>query len=159
MSQMVLSILVDNSAGVLSRVAGMFSRRGYNIESLTVGATENPEFSRMTIAVSGSDEVLVQIKKQLNKLVDVKEIVELPKDSSVVKELILVTVEADVNSRQAVTSIAEIYRAKIVDVSPKTMMLELTGNQNKIAAFLQLMEDFHITKLARTGITALGRGM
>lgn len=158
MRQMVLSILVDNSAGVLSRVAGMFSRRGYNIDSLTVGVTENPAYSRMTVAVSGSDDVLVQIKKQLAKLVDVKEIIELPRNASIIKELILVTVEADITKRQAVTALAGIYKAKIVDVTSTHMMLELTGNQDKLSTFLDLLEDFKITELARTGITGLARG-
>lgn len=158
MRTMVLSILVDNSAGVLSRVAGMFSRRGYNIDSLTVGATENPAYSRMTIVCSGSDDVLIQIKKQLAKLVDVREITELPSDASVVKELILVRVEADVNTRQAVAAIADIYRAKIADVTQNSIMLELTGNQNKLSAFLDLLSDFKITELARTGVTGLARG-
>lgn len=158
MRQMVLSILVDNSAGVLSRVAGMFSRRGYNIDSLTVGETENPAFSRMTITVSGSDDVLMQIKKQLAKLVDVREIIELPKEASVVRELILVKVEADITNRQAVAAIADIYRAKIVDVTPSHMMLELTGTQVKLSAFLDLLGDFKITELARSGITGLSRG-
>lgn len=158
MDQMVLSILVDNSAGVLSRVAGMFSRRGYNIDSLTVGVTENPAYSRMTITVSGSDDVLVQIKKQLAKLVDVKDIKVLPKHSSIIKELILVQVEADITQRQAVTALAGIYKAKIVDVTPTHMMLELTGNQDKLSTFLNLLQDFKITELARSGITGLARG-
>lgn len=158
MRRMVLSILVDNSAGVLSRVAGMFSRRGYNIDSLTVGVTEDTLYSRMTIVCSGSDEVLVQIKKQLAKLVDVRDIQELPSGASVVKELILVRVEADVTQRQSVAAIADIYKAKIADVTPTSMMLELTGNQDKISTFLDLLQDFKITELARTGITGLARG-
>lgn len=158
MRQMVLSILVDNSAGVLSRVAGMFSRRGYNIDSLTVGVTEDPAYSRMTIVCSGSDDVLLQIKKQLAKLVDVKKIVELPRSASVVKELILVRVEADVTQRQQVAAIADIYKAKIADVTATSMMLEITGNQEKLSTFLDLLQDFKITELARTGITGLARG-
>lgn len=158
MRQMVLSILVENSAGVLSRVAGLFSRRGYNIDSLTVGVTNDPEFSRMTVVASGSEDVLDQIKKQLAKLVDVKEIVELPSGASVLRELVLVQVEATVEQRQAVIAIADIYRAKIVDVSDHSIMLELTGNQDKLRAFLELMEGFKITELARTGVTGLARG-
>lgn len=158
MRQMVLSILVYNSAGVLSRVAGLFSRRGYNIDSLTVGVTNDPMFSRMTVVASGSEDVLDQIKKQLAKLEDVKEIVELPRGASVERELILISVEATVEQRQAVIAIADIYRAKIVDVSETSLMLELTGNQDKIKAFLSLMEGFKITELARTGITGLARG-
>lgn len=158
MRQIVLSILVDNSAGVLSRVAGLFSRRGYNIDSLTVGVTNDPAYSRMTVVASGSEEVLEQIRKQLAKLVDVREIVELPAGASVQRELVLVQVEANVEQRQAVIAIADIYRAKIVDVSVKSIMLELTGSQDKIRAFLELMEGFKITELARTGVTGLGRG-
>lgn len=158
MRHMVLSILVDNSAGVLSRVAGLFSRRGYNIDSLTVGVTNDPAYSRMTVVASGSEEVLEQIRKQLAKLVDVREIVELPYGSSVQRELILVQIEANMEQRQAVIAIADIYRAKIVDVSANSIMLELTGSQDKIRAFLELMEGFKITELARTGVTGLGRG-
>lgn len=158
MRQMVLSILVENSAGVLSRVAGLFSRRGYNIDSLTVGVTNDPKFSRMTVVASGSEDVLDQIKKQLAKLIDVKEIVELPAGASVLRELVLVQVEATVEQRQAVIAIADIYRAKIVDVSDHSIMLELTGNQDKLRAFLELMEGFKITELARTGATGLARG-
>ncbi len=158
MRHMVLSILVDNSAGVLSRVAGLFSRRGYNIDSLTVGVTNDPAYSRMTVVCSGSEDVLEQIRKQLAKLVDVREIVELPAGASVQRELVLVQVEANVEQRQAVIAIADIYRAKIVDVSLNSIMLELTGSQDKIKAFLELMEGFKITELARTGVTGLGRG-
>ncbi len=157
MRQMVLSILVDDSAGVLSRVSGLFSRRGYNIDSLTVGATDG-NCSRMTIVASGSEDVLIQIKKQLAKLEDVREIVELPVGASVLRELVLVQVEASVEQRQAVIAIADIYRAKIVDVSDHSIMLELTGNQEKLKAFLELMEGFKITELARTGVTGLARG-
>lgn len=158
MRHMVLSILVDNSAGVLSRVAGLFSRRGYNIDSLTVGVTNDPAYSRMTVVCSGSEEVLEQIRKQLAKLVDVREIIELPAGASVQRELVLVQVEANVEQRQAVIAIADIYRAKIVDVSLNSIMLELTGSQDKIKAFLELMEGFKITELARTGVTGLARG-
>lgn len=158
MRHIVLSILVDNSAGVLSRVAGLFSRRGYNIDSLTVGVTNDPAYSRMTVVASGSEEVLEQIRKQLAKLVDVREIVELPDGASVQRELILVQVEANMEQRQAVIAIADIYRAKIVDVSANSIMLELTGSQDKIKAFLELMEGFKITELARTGVTGLARG-
>lgn len=158
MRQIVLSILVDNSAGVLSRVAGLFSRRGYNIDSLTVGVTNDPAYSRMTVVASGSEDVLEQIRKQLAKLVDVREIVELPAGASVQRELILVQIEANTEQRQAVIAIADIYRAKIVDVSANSIMLELTGSQDKIRAFLELMEGFKITELARTGVTGLGRG-
>lgn len=158
MRQAILSILVDNSAGVLSRVAGLFSRRGYNIESLTVGATQNPKLSRMTVAVVGDDDVLEQIQKQLSKLVDVREVIELPSDASVCKELILVKVQASEKDRQSIIAIADIFRAKIVDVSNDSMVMELTGNQNKLNAFTNLLEGFKITEIARTGLTGLARG-
>ena len=158
MRQAVFSILVDNSAGVLSRVAGLFSRRGYNIDSLTVGETQDSRISRMTVAVTGDDDVLEQIQKQLNKLVDVIEIVELPADASVCRELILVKVEATVEQRQSVIAIADIFRAKIVDVAPDSLNIELTGNQTKLNAFIELLDGFKIAELARTGITGLTRG-
>ena len=158
MRQAVFSILVENSAGVLSRIAGLFSRRGYNIDSLTVGVTQDPRYSRMTVAVTGDDEVLEQIQKQLNKLIDVVEIIELPDDLSVCRELILVKVMSTSEKRQEIISIADVFRAKIVDVSADSIIVELTGNQNKLNAFVQLLNGFKITELARTGITGLARG-
>ncbi|NLL73121.1 MAG: acetolactate synthase small subunit [Clostridiales bacterium] len=159
MRRMVLSILVENTAGVLSRVAGLFSRRGYNIDSLTVGETENPAISRMTVMVHGDDQILEQIEKQLQKLEDVIEIKELTRDESVTRELILVKVNAAGEERQAIISIADIFRAKIVDVAPDSLMIELTGNQDKIDAFIKLLEQYQIKELVRTGITGLTRGL
>ncbi|MBE5962125.1 MAG: acetolactate synthase small subunit [Lachnospiraceae bacterium] len=158
MSKMVLSILVENTAGVLSRVSGLFSRRGYNIDSLTVGVTENKEFSRMTVVVSGDDQILEQIRKQLDKLEDVVEIKELKADESVCRELILVKVHANESERQSVIAVADIFRAKIVDVAKESLMIELTGNQAKIDAFIKLLEGFRILEIVRTGITGLTRG-
>lgn len=158
MKRMVLSILVDNTAGVLSRVAGLFSRRGYNIDSLTVGETQNPAISRMTVMVHGDDQILEQIRKQLQKLEDVIEIKELVSGESVTRELILVQISADGEERQAIISIADIFRAKIVDVALDSLMIELTGNQSKINAFINLLEPFTIKELVRTGITGLTRG-
>ncbi|MCR5214459.1 MAG: acetolactate synthase small subunit [Eubacterium sp.] len=158
MKTKVLSLLVDNTAGVLSRVSGMFSRRGYNIDSLSVGVTQNPKYSRMTVVVTGDDKILSQIKNQLNKLEDVVKIIELKDGESVCRELALVKVKADKDERQQVISIANIYRANIVDVSPDSLMIELTGNTNKISAFLHLLEGFEIVELVRTGITGLTRG-
>ncbi|MDK2807955.1 MAG: acetolactate synthase small subunit [Clostridiales bacterium] len=158
MRRMTLSILVDNTAGVLSRVAGLFSRRGYNIDSLTVGETENPAFSRMTVAVTGDDLILEQIEKQLAKLEDVKEIKELKDNESVCRELILVKVAAKPSDRQAIIAVADIFRAKIVDVALDSMMVELTGNQVKLDAFINLLDGFEIKELVRTGITGLMRG-
>ena len=158
MKKMVLSILVENTVGVLSRISGLFSRRGYNIDSLTVSETERNGFSRMTIVVSGEDEVLEQIRKQVGKLVDVKDIIELKDGASVCRELILCKVKVDATDRQQVIAVADIFRAKIVDVSTDSMMIELTGNQQKLDAFVGLLEGFEIKELVRTGITGLTRG-
>lgn len=158
MKKIVLSILVDNTSGVLSRVSGLFSRRGYNIDSLSVGETQDPTVSRMTVCARGDDQILEQIRKQLQKLEDVIEIIELVPGESVTRELILVKVMACDTNRQAVMSIADIFRAKIVDVSTESMMLELTGNQSKLDAFLKLLEQYTIKELVRTGVTGLTRG-
>lgn len=158
MKKMVLSVLVSNTSGVLNRVAGLFSRRGYNIDSLTVGETEDINFSRMTIVVKGDDEILEQIRKQISKLVDVKEIIELEDGSSVCRELILVKVAVKATERQHVIAIADIFRAKIVDVAKESLMVELTGNQTKLDAFISLLDGLEILELVRTGITGLTRG-
>ncbi len=158
MKRMVLSILVENTAGVLSRVAGLFSRRGYNIDSLTVGETQDPAISRMTVLAHGDDQILEQIGKQLQKLEDVIEIKELYSGESVTRELILVKVSATEKNRTAIITIADIFRAKIVDVALESLMIELTGNQEKIEAFIKLLEPYSILELARTGITGLSRG-
>ena len=153
MGKMVLSILVDNTSGVLSRVAGLFSRRGYNIDSLTVGETEDSLFSRMTVVADGDDQTLEQIVKQLNKLEDVKEIKELVSGESVCRELVLVKVEADITQRQSVIAVADIFRANVVDVAKDSLMVELTGNQAKVDAFINLLDGLVIKELVRTGIT------
>lgn len=158
MKKMVLSILVENTAGVLSRVSGLFSRRGYNIDSLTVGETEDPSISRMTVVAKGDDQILEQIKRQVQKLEDVKEIIELLPDESVGRELILLKVHASKEERQEVMNIANIFRAKIVDVSADSLMLELTGNQVKIDACINLLKEYSIKEMVRTGITGLARG-
>ena len=158
MSKVVLSILVNNTSGVLSRVTGLFSRRGYNIDSLTVGETENPALSRMTVSVTGDDIVLEQIEKQVNKLEDVKSVKQLTGEASVCRELILVKVEANREARPAINAIVEIFRAKIVDVADNSMMIELTGNQEKLDAFIKLIEGYEIKELVRTGISGLARG-
>ena len=158
MRHAVFSILVENSAGVLSRVAGLFSRRGYNIDSLTVGETTDPKVSRMTVTVTGDDDVLEQIEKQLSKLIDVKEVVELPAEASVCRELVLVKVECDTTRRQEIIAISDIFRANIVDVSTESVIIELTGAQSKLNAFIEVLNGFKSTELARTGITGLARG-
>lgn len=158
MKTKVLSLLVDNTSGVLSRVSGMFSRRGYNIDSLSVGVTQDPKYSRMTVVVSGDDKILTQIKSQLNKLEDVVQVIELEDGESVCRELVLVKVKADVAERQQIISVANIYRANVVDVSPDSLMIELTGNNNKIKAFINLLDGFEIKEIVRTGLTGLTRG-
>ena len=154
----VLSLLVDNTSGVLSRVSGLFSRRGYNIDSLTVGVTADPRYSRMTVAVRGDDQILEQIEKQLGKLVDVLDIKCLDEGEYVARELVLVKVRVSDVQRQAVISIANIFRANIVDVASNSLIIELTGNQSKLDAFIKLLEGYEILELARTGITGLSRG-
>ena len=158
MNKKVLSVLVDNTSGVLNRVAGLFSRRGYNIDSLTVGETENPKYSRMTIVVTGDDDILEQIVKQITKLEDVRRVDVLEPSDSVTRELILVKIKAEPAQRQQVISITEIFRANIVDVAKDIIMIEITGSQSKLKAFLSLVEDYEILELVRTGITGLARG-
>lgn len=158
MRRAVFSLLVENSAGVLSRVSGMFSRRGYNIDSLTVGETMDSNFSRMTVVARGDDNVLEQIHKQLAKLIDVKEIIELPAGDSVCRELVLVRVECDLSQRADVVTLANIFHAKVIDVAPESMIIELIGDFNKLEAFIELLDGFKVTELARTGITGLARG-
>lgn len=158
MKKRILSILVDNTSGVLSRVAGLFSRRGYNIDSLTVGETQNPAYSRMTVVVRGDDQVLDQIEKQVTKLEDVRAVKVLKHGERVCRELILVTVAVEADQRPAVVAIADIFRAKIVDVGVDTLMIELTGNQNKLDAFVKLLNGYEIKEMVRTGITGLSRG-
>lgn len=155
----VLSILVDNTAGVLSRVSGLFSRRGYNIKSLTVGETSDPNYSRMTVVCSGDDVVLEQITRQLRKLVDVRDIKVLESEESVSRELIMVKVRVEESMRESVLSIVNIFRAKIVDVGKESMIIELTGTESKLGAFMSLLAgSYEILEVARTGITGLSRG-
>lgn len=159
MKQMVLSLLVDNNPGVLARVASLFSRRGYNIDSLTAGVTNNPKYTRITVAVSGDDQILRQIRNQIAKLEEVRRIIVLDDKESVCRELVLVKVMADKKEKQDIIAIADVFRAKIVDVAMNSVMIELTGNQNKLDAFLNLMSDFEVLEMVRTGLTGLGRGM
>lgn len=154
----VLSVLVKNSAGVLSRVSGLFSRRGYNIDSLTVGRTEDSTISRMTITLMGDNDVLEQVKKQLNKLEDVIKIIDLKADNSVFRELVLIKVKADAENRAAINEVVTIFRSKVIDVSVDTLTIELTGDESKVSALIKLMEVYGIQELVRTGVTALERG-
>ena len=158
MNQHVVSALVENRAGTLSRVSGLFSRRGFNIDSLTVGETEDRSVSRMTIAVSGDDAILEQIIKQLGKLVDVIAVRELEPDSCIRREIMLVKVKADEKNRPAVIEIAGIFRSRIIDVSHATITIEATGDMDKLNGLLLLLRPYGILELARTGLVALERG-
>ena len=140
----VLSVLVQKSSGVLSRVSGLFSRRGYNIDSLTVGRTEDEKISRMTIAIVGDNDTLEQVKKQLDKLEDVIKVIDLKNGNSVYRELVLIKVKADAEKRAAINEIVTIFRSKIIDVSVDTLTIELTGDESKISALIKLMEEYGI---------------
>ena len=157
MRKKVFQLLADNTSGVLSRISGLFSRRGYNIESITAGVTADPRFSRITIVTSGDDDILDQIEKQVAKLVDVRDVKE--SQDSVYRELALIKVRAAAGERQGVITVADIFRANIIDVAPESLIIELTGDQDKIDAFLALLEGYEILELARTGIAGLGRGI
>lgn len=159
MRKVVFSMLVDNTSGVLSRIAGLFSRRGYNIDSLTVGVTADPRYSRATVVAKGDRIILEQIEKQLSKLVDVIDIKRLEPESSICRELIMIKLKVNEENRQSIISVANIFRAKIVDVSKESLLIELTGNQSKIEAFIDLLNGYEILELARTGITGLSRGV
>ena len=156
--QHTLSVLVQNHAGVLSRVSGLFSRRGYNIESLAVGVTENEKISRMTIVVEGDNYVVEQVSKQLYKLVEVLKVSDITDEKYVGREMVLVTVAVEPSQRGEIIAITEIFKGRIVDLSRKTMMLELTGNEEKINAFVDALTPFGIKEMVRTGKIALVRG-
>lgn len=156
--QIALALLVNNNPGVLSRIAGLFARRGYNIDTITAGATNDSNYTRITVAVTGDDDILEQIRKQIGKLEDVVKIIELYDRGSVCRELTLVKVRANKKEKQEIIAIADIFRAKIVDVGPESLMIELTGNLSKVDAFLKLLEDFEIIEMVRTGLTGLARG-
>ncbi len=158
MKQIALSLLMENTSGVLSRIAGLFSRRGYNIDSITAGETTTPGVTRMTVVASGEDEILVQIRKQLAKLTEVLEIEELPEKDSVTRELILLKVRAKAEERQQIIAVANVFRANIVDVSNNALTVELTGNQGKLEAFIRLLENYEILEMARSGIIGVFRG-
>lgn len=158
MNRRSFSILVENTPNVLSHVSGLFSRRSYNIDSISAGVTADPRFTRITIVASGDELILEQIEKQLAKLEDVVDIKTLKDGESVCRELILVKIRAKDTDRQAIISVVDIFRAKVVDVTHESMVIELTGNQSKLEAFLNLVEGYEILELARTGITGLSRG-
>jgi acetolactate synthase-1/3 small subunit len=158
MDRHTLSVLVEDKPGVLARVSGLFSRRGFNIMSLAVGPTEQPGISRMTIQVAVDEFPLEQVTKQLNKLVNVIKIVELEPASSVQRELLLVKVRADAAVRSAVLEIAELFRAKAVDVSPEALTIEATGTVDKLSALLRMLEPYGIREMVQSGMVAVGRG-
>ncbi|HEX6515450.1 MAG TPA: acetolactate synthase small subunit [Nocardioidaceae bacterium] len=158
MSTHTLSVLVENKPGVLARIAGLFSRRGFNIDSLAVGPTEHPEISRMTIVVNVEESPLEQVTKQLNKLVEVIKIVELDESASVERELLLVKVKADAETRGQVLETVQLFRAKVVDVAPDAVTIEVTGNADKLEAFMRVLEPFGIRELVQSGMVAIGRG-
>ncbi len=154
----VLSILVKNHSGVLSRISGLFSRRGYNIDSLTVGVTEDPTLSRMTIVVHTDKETVVQIKNQVSKLIDVVKIVELSPASSVLREIVMIKIGVTDKQRAEIIGIVEIFRANIVDVAKNSLVIQVTGDEDKVEALISMLEPYGIKEIVRTGLTALCRG-
>ncbi|HEY3331574.1 MAG TPA: acetolactate synthase small subunit [Capsulimonadaceae bacterium] len=157
-NQHTISVLVDNKPGVLARVAGLFSRRGYNIESLAVSITDNPDISRMTIVVNGDEQIVEQITKQLHKQIDVSKVQDYIGVSIVARELALIKVNAEVKDRGALLQIIDVFRGRVVDMSDKVFIIELTGAGDKIDAFEKLMEPYGIRESVRTGRIAMGRG-
>ena len=154
----IISLLMENEAGALSRVAGLFSSRGYNIESLTVAATEDPTLSRMTLVTAGSDDVIEQITNQLNKLIEVVKVVDLSDGVHIERELMLIKVRAVGNDREEIKRMADIFRGRIIDVTDKSYTIELTGTGSKLDAFVEAMERSTILETVRTGASGIGRG-
>ncbi|MGI6728434.1 MAG: acetolactate synthase small subunit [Anaerovoracaceae bacterium] len=155
MQKYILSVLVQNNAGVLARVASLFGRRGYNIDSLTVSETNNPGISYITLTVTGDENILEQIIKQVNKLEEVISIHQIRENSALGRELLLIKMKIDNAARTSLREISEIYKAKIVDLATSSMIIELTGSTQKIDAFLKIMKEYHIIEMCRTGLTAL----
>jgi acetolactate synthase-1/3 small subunit len=158
MSKHTLSVLVENKPGVLARIAALFSRRGFNIDSLAVGPTEHTEISRMTVVVDVDELPLEQVTKQLNKLIEVLKVVELEPSASVQREILLVKVRTDQQSRSHVLETVQLFRAKVVDVAGDALTIEVTGNRDKLAAFLEVLEPFGVKELVQSGMVAIGRG-
>jgi acetolactate synthase-1/3 small subunit len=156
-SRHTLSVLVENKPGVLARIAGLFSRRGFNIDSLAVGPTEHAEVSRMTIVVNVEDSPLEQVTKQLNKLVEVIKVVELD-PASVSRQLLLVKVRADASTRGQVLEVVQLFKAKVVDVSTEAVTVQVVGNQEKLVDFLAIVEPYGVRELVQSGVVAIGRG-
>ncbi len=157
--QHTITVLVDNKPGVLSRVSGLFSRRGYNIESLAVSITENPDLSRMTLVVNGDEQEVEQITKQLHKLIDVSKVQDYLNTPIIARELALIKVNASVENRTALLQLVEVFRGRVVDMSEKTFVIELTGGNDKIDAFEKLLEPYGVRELVRTGRIAMARGL
>lgn len=155
----VISALVTNEPGVLSLISGLFSARGFNIDSLVVGRTENPDLSRMTIVVSGDDNTLEQVRKQLAKQVAVVKVRDFKDSAYIERDLLLLSVEVGPEKRREVVDIVELFRAKVVDVAPDSIMIEMTGTEEKVESFVELMKPYGIKELARTGVIAMARGM
>ncbi len=158
MNNHVLSILAENQSGVMSRVIGLISQRGYNIESMTAGVTMDPSISRMTLAITCDDRHIVQIMRQVEKLIPVINVTELHQNDSVYREIVLVKIKASASNRTDVVSIVDIFRSNIIDVSMDSITVELTGDESKIRAFTELVNQFGIIEIARTGLTGLKRG-
>ncbi|MCR5735831.1 MAG: acetolactate synthase small subunit [Lachnospiraceae bacterium] len=158
MQRKVFQLIVDNTSGVLSRISGLFSRRGYNIESITAGVTQDPRYTRITIVTSGDEDILDQIEKQVAKLIDVRSIEELRPNDSVYRELIMIKVRANASQRVEIATVVDIFRANIVDVAVDSLIIELIGDQPKIDAFIAMFEGYEILETARTGIAGLSRG-
>ena len=155
----IISILMENEAGALSRVAGLFSARGYNIESLTVAVTEDPSLSRMTLVTRGSDEIIEQITKQLNKLIDVVKLLDLTEGAHIERELMMIKVKASSGTqREEIKRMADIFRGNIIDVTDTTYTIELTGDSNKLEAFIRALKNTEILETVRTGVSGISRG-
>lgn len=159
MNRLVLSLLVENNPGVLSRVAGLFSRRGYSIESLSVGETNQENISRMTVVANGDAMILKQIERQLSKLVEVIEIFPLRVGEAVFRELVLIKVEANEQERASIVSIVDIFRARIIDVAPASLVIEVTGDQGKVNGILAMLDGFNVVEIVRTGLSGIKRGL
>lgn len=159
MRKQAYSILVHNNPGLLNRMSGLFSRRGYNIESITAGTTADPRYTRITIVASGDEDILSQIEKQVRKMEDVIDIKPLSKENSVFREIMMIKLRVNAAERAEVASIVDIFRAKIVNVEKDCLIIELTGTESKLEAFLSLLDGYEILELARTGITGLTRGV
>ena len=158
MTKHVFSIIVENNSGVLSRISGLFARRGFNIDSLSVGETENPRYSRMTISSCGDSELMEQIKRQVSKLEEVVSVTEMDAENSVAREYLLIKFDCDLENRSRIIDLTSVFRASVVDVSEHSLIAELTGTPDKIGAFIKLAVPLGMTEIVRTGMTAMQRG-